>query len=76
MSVDPLNKACFKSITAMINVKNVEAATKFYAEKFGFEVLMSMIDEAGKGFGEVQYRDSKFMILEEDEAKMAMAPFV
>lgn len=74
MSVDPLNQANYKSITAMINVKDVEKAAQYYADHFGFEILMCMKDEEGKGFADMQYRDSKFMILEEDEAKMAMAP--
>lgn len=74
MSVDPLNKANFPSLTPMLFAKNVKSLAEFYRDSFGFDLLVEMIDEEGNGFAEVKTGDSKFMILEEVAAKQTTAP--
>lgn len=72
--VDPRNQSNYHSITKMFYAKNVKQIAAFYRDVFVFTIKEEMIDEGGKAFAEMEYRGSKFMILEEELEKQITAP--
>ena len=73
-TIDPLNKANFSGITTMIYAKDVDRAAKFYEKTFGFEILYNSVDSNGEGYADMKFRDTKFMILEENLEKDKYMP--